>query len=192
MNSRDHHHGKLRLLPANLFHQRNAVPVLDHDFGQNQVKGILFQHSDRFAAAGGQSAPDSPGAPGWRRSSTGRALRHPRPGFAPASVPSCAFSQARARVPPRAALRRRIVLPVLQGLIPRPDPPILPASQTTPQGRALIERPRSCRRILRVHRGRECRQLCLIGNSGISCNRRESAPKRFEPSRKETTMPTTC
>jgi len=54
MNRRDHHHGKLRLLPAYSFHQGNPVPVLDHDFGQHQVEVILFHHFYGFTAVGGR------------------------------------------------------------------------------------------------------------------------------------------
>ena len=90
----DHDHGKLRLLRVNALQQGNAVSVLHDNVGQHQVEGVLLQDLQRFAAAGGQLHVDIPGVPAWRRSWTGRALRRPRPEFAP----TCAVLRSRAHL----------------------------------------------------------------------------------------------
>ena len=52
---RTHHdHGKLRLLGVDTLQQGDAVTVLHHNVGQNQVEGILNEHFHGLGAADGQ------------------------------------------------------------------------------------------------------------------------------------------
>ena len=54
VNGGHHDHGKLRLLRVDAVQQGNAVAILHHNVGQNQVKGVPFQDLQRFVTAGGQ------------------------------------------------------------------------------------------------------------------------------------------
>jgi hypothetical protein len=54
MNGGDHNDGELRLLAVNALQQRDAVAVLHHDVGEDQVKGVALQDVEAFASAGGE------------------------------------------------------------------------------------------------------------------------------------------
>jgi hypothetical protein len=51
MNRADHHHRQLRLVRVNALQQRNPVPILHHNVGQDQVKWPLSQHLYSLRAA---------------------------------------------------------------------------------------------------------------------------------------------
>ena len=52
MNRRHHYNRQIGLLRMNAFKQRNAVDILHHDVGEDQVEVVQTQDFQGFTAAG--------------------------------------------------------------------------------------------------------------------------------------------
>ena len=53
VNGGDHHHGKIGLQGVNAFEQRDAVDIVHHNVGEDEVEGVHLKRFEGFAAAVG-------------------------------------------------------------------------------------------------------------------------------------------